>query len=319
VHRVAILCALVSRVCAVVLAAPTVLAPGDTRFTAVDLGFSAERALGHASHLAEVIGPRPAGSDSERRAAYDIADTFRAAGYSPVVQPFPLPNGRRSQNVIAVKPGARGKHRDDVLVIGAHYDGKGPTCPGADDNGSGIGVLLELARILKPVCLFFTIKFVAFGAEEMIDVNKDHHHYGSRHYVQEYRRARSHSSPIVGMICIDMVGVGPRMYARSLGVGDQFLVQAVLRQAKRAGVAASSLRDPGWSDHEPFEKAGIPSVWIERRPSPGYHTSHDTADRLKTPYLTQTGLLVLNTILGLDQPALRQRALRGQTWRGKQP
>jgi len=214
-----------------------------------------------------------------------------------------------------VHPGAGGEHADDVLIIGAHYDSKAPFSPGADDNASGVGVLLELARSLRDHPLPFTVKFVAFGAEEVIDQHPDHHHYGSRYYVSVYRQTGDQAALIIGMVSIDMVGKGPYLHARSMGKGDDFLVQTVLRSARRMGLRATYKRDRGWSDHEPFELIGVPVVWVERRPSPGYHTSGDTYEGINKERLLQAGRLVLHAALTLDHSAVRGRAVRSQKWR----
>jgi len=66
-------------------------------------------------------------------------------------------------------------------VVGAHYDSinKHGGSPGANDNASGVGVILEAARVLKRADLPYVVEFVAFGAEESVDGNLAHQHYGS--------------------------------------------------------------------------------------------------------------------------------------------
>jgi Zn-dependent M28 family amino/carboxypeptidase len=266
----------------------TLLAP------ALGQSFSASRALAHIRYLSETIGVRPAGSASEKLAAQYILVQFRAVGYQPVYESFPLPPSKRSSsNVIATLPASAPSK--GVVVLGAHYDSKSPS-PGADDNGTGVGVLLELARVLRAEPLPFTVKLVAFGSEEMIGHNKDHHHYGSRACARRHAPRYSGDWPIVGMISIDMVGKGSTLHVRSLGLGSDVLVRECLRSAKALGVAASYSRDPsGWSDHEAFEKAGLAVAWLERLPSPGYHTKGDTMAGIKPEYLAQAGQIVLHT------------------------
>ncbi|MFQ6061309.1 MAG: M28 family peptidase, partial [Thermoplasmata archaeon] len=66
-------------------------------------------------------------------------------------------------NIIATKPG---KNINQIVVIGAHYDTIDNT-PGADDNGSGIAALLELARVLGKYSYSKTLVLVAFDMEEI--------------------------------------------------------------------------------------------------------------------------------------------------------
>ncbi|HEY0073719.1 MAG TPA: M28 family peptidase, partial [Abditibacteriaceae bacterium] len=115
--------------------------------------------LEHAQHLSGSIGPRLAGTRAERRAADYIEAQFRAYGYAPQREDFITKKGGRSCNVIARRalPGQR------QIVVGAHFDSV-RVAPGANDNASGVAVLLELARVLANEKT--PVRFIAFGAEE---------------------------------------------------------------------------------------------------------------------------------------------------------
>jgi hypothetical protein len=77
-------------------------------------------------------------------------------------------SGLGSRNVVGEKPGA--SFPDDILIICAHYDSTSGSAltlaPGADDNASGTAAVVEAARILAPVPLDFTVRFIAFSGEE---------------------------------------------------------------------------------------------------------------------------------------------------------
>ncbi|HYT47396.1 MAG TPA: M28 family peptidase, partial [Burkholderiales bacterium] len=92
-------------------------------------------------------------SDLETPARY-IEAAFSRVGLDPQSQYFES-GGRRVRN-IEVGSGA--------IVVGAHYDTV-PGSPGADDNASGVAVLIELSRLLATQGL--PIRFVAFASEEM--------------------------------------------------------------------------------------------------------------------------------------------------------
>ncbi|HLN65297.1 MAG TPA: M20/M25/M40 family metallo-hydrolase [Symbiobacteriaceae bacterium] len=119
---------------------------------------------------------------SERTAAF-IADRLQSAGWVAEQRPFSVTDGcgffdypeegRPSKdhvyqkldgvNVVAVKPGIVS---GSPLLVGAHYDAARDT-PGADDNGSGIAALLEVARLLAPLRLRRSVVLAAFDMEEI--------------------------------------------------------------------------------------------------------------------------------------------------------
>ena len=93
------------------------------------------------------IGPRVAGSDGETKAAQYIATVFKAIGYTPETQPFTAAAGNKSitsANVMAVKKGTSSQE----IIVGAHYDST-DAGPGADDNASGVAVMLEVAKLVQ--------------------------------------------------------------------------------------------------------------------------------------------------------------------------
>jgi hypothetical protein len=254
-------------------------------------GFSAQNATKHVRELSDRIGRRTSGTRGEQRAADYIRQELTRMGYAPSTQTFRLPNGRISQNVMAQKLGSF--HPKRRLIIGAHMDTKGRS-PGANDNASGVAAMLELARVLKDRDTLPAIDFVAFGAEEMIDRNKDHHHYGSRHFVSSL--GADEKRQIVGMLSIDMVGVGNSLYVRSLGRMPLTFVEEVLMAGRELDAKVSFLKGGEWSDHEAFEKAGIPAAWVEYRKDPYNHTRRDTSGRVGIAQLQTAGDMVLRFV-----------------------
>ena len=128
-----------------------------------------------------VMQGRGLGSDGLARAGHYIAEQFREAGLQPVggtyIQPWrqevPDLGQVTMANVMGMIPGSDAKLSSEPVVLGAHYDHLGTNeesgefFPGADDNASGISVLIEVARKLARA---FTpqrpILFVAFTGEE---------------------------------------------------------------------------------------------------------------------------------------------------------
>jgi hypothetical protein len=266
--------------------------------------FDVALSMAHTRYLADRIGVRRGGADGERRAGDYLAVSLSQLGYEPRFQTFPLTTGDQSRNVIATLEGRRA----DTLVIGGHYDTKSPS-PGANDNGTGVGAILELARVLKDEALDFTVKFVLFGTEEIIDSDLNHHHFGSRYYVASL--SPEERAMTKAMINVDMIGYGPEFRVRTMGMGKQSLRDALLSLARGRGVNLTYLKDTGssgWSDHEPFELAGIPAAWIEWRDDPQIHTSNDVSSRVDAKKVRLAGQLVLDYVRALDLAKLNALA-----------
>lgn len=270
------------------------------------LAFDAANAMAEVRAI-EAFGVRAAGSAAERQAADYIAARLSKMGYSPVgIEDVPLPDGRVSHNVSARSDGAS----PHIIVLGAHLDSKAPS-PGANDNATGCGALLEIARILALQPVAAQVEFVFFGAEETVDGDPDHHHYGSRTRVA--RMSAAERANVAGMISVDMIGYGPDFVVRTMQRGPQTMRELLLAQAKAGGPDLVYLKDPGatgWSDHEPYELAGIPAAWIEWRDDPVYHTAKDTSGHLKPEKVRIAGQLVLDVVRDLDAEALQKLVAR---------
>ena len=196
---------------------------------------------------------------------------------------------RSGSNVVADLPGQRPDAGS--VVFGAHLDSV-PAGPGANDNGSGSAVVLELAHELsmrsaseRPV----TLRFALFGAEEL-------GLYGSRYFVQNLSDVERHA--ILADINLDMVGVGQ---AWRFG-GTEDLVQSALGAANDLGQRALPLQGgslAGASDHASFLEAGIPAVFIYRVEDPNYHTAGDVPTLVDPDALTQAGTIALKLLDGL--------------------
>jgi aminopeptidase YwaD len=270
---------------------PTIVSAVSSETTS-PVVFSAERAMVHVRHLADDIGVRPAGSRQEREAADYVVAQLKLLGYEPRIEEFTLPNKRLSRNVIARKPGSSAR----VVVLGAHLDSK-PPAPGANDAATGVGALLAMASALSSVPTTATIEFAFFGAEEIIGADVTQHHHGSRHRVATLSTADKQS--IAGMISLDVIARGNELYARSMKRGPQTLVNDLLAFSHDRLPMTFKL-DPaktGMSDHEPYELAGIPAVWVESLPDPDYHKPTDVGSHIDVRRLQSVGQLVLDYVV----------------------
>ena len=127
------------------------------------------------SYIEELtFAPRVAGTQEEFAAAKMIEQYFSAAGYATQLQTFTFDGDQAtSQNVIAYRAATKKPKTSPtpLVIVGAHYDsvpgdwGVGGGL-GADDNASGVAVMLEVAERITQYKQEYDLVFVAFGAEE---------------------------------------------------------------------------------------------------------------------------------------------------------
>lgn len=263
------------------------------------IGFDSQRALDHVKHLSSTIGTRFEGSRNEWKAGDYIAEQFRSHGYMVTLQEFPLPDGTTSRNVVACRGDLHRALAKGCLVVGAHYDSKKPESPGANDNASGVGTMLEIARVFADEGLRLPVVFIGFGAEEIIDANKDHHHYGSRYFVLHLSEAAGRN--MIGMMTLDMVGVGKKYMIGNMRVADHSLAKLCIQTANELGYAAQYFKSRPWSDHEAFEYAGIPVAYHKWYPDPNYHTRRDTWEKVDKNKMAICGITVIETVRELSR------------------
>lgn len=185
-----------------------------------------------------------------------------------------------SQNVHAVRKGRSGSYpnRPEVAVC-AHYDSV-IGARGANDDGSGTVLTVELARLFRNFPTFADVRFVLWGAEEGGLI-------GSRQYARSLDAAQRER--ILGLFNNDMVGTSwseAEKYWVLTYLGAPNPVNAeVLAAGERLGYASkmSPVTQRGSSDHQSFEEVGVPSGNFSWRGvetpallEPEYHSSDDT-------------------------------------------
>ena len=152
----------------------------------------------HVDCLAGLIGPRHLGKPASMAAAATYVEReLTAAGHSPVRETYSI-NDQEVANIVAELPG--GRRKEEIVVLGAHYDTVWTT-PGADDNASAVAVMLEVARLLRNWQPARTVRFVGFACEE-----KPYFHTGEMGSQVYARKCRARGDKIVGMLCLEMVG-----------------------------------------------------------------------------------------------------------------
>lgn len=268
--------------------------------------FDADRAMGHVRHLSEEIGPRPAGSVAERQAADYIAAELAGWAWDVTLRtPVPIRGtALETCNVVATYPG---HGTAPTVIVGAHIDSycRDAVSPGANDNASGVAVALELARVLRHRSLPYCLKLVFFGGEESSREAPRTHHVGSDHFVAGLdgtERAQT-----AAMLSVDMVGAGKILQARRLGLGSDRARGWLLGAGEALGVKLRSDTGRAWSDHEAFERAGIPSVWLTRMDTaPAWHTPEDSYGKVGRNALLEAGRLCVRFLLQAESELGRE-------------
>jgi len=258
--------------------------------------FSTARAMGTVRFLAGEVGPRLATGPAFRRAASWVERRFDSLGYAVSRQTFPVPAGDSwgvpveagtSANVIA-RPRDLDP-RAPYLLVGAHLDTVA-VAPGAEDNASGIAVLLETARRWSAAPAGMPVVFVAFGGEEPRGTGDFEHHFGSLHYVAQMSPAERRN--LRGMVSMDRVGVGQVVPVGSV-LGTPIAVRAgLVRSAARLGIGTTVDPDNAASDHESFADAGLPAARLGSTPYAEYHTAQDVPAVVNPAQLRRVGQVV---------------------------
>ncbi len=233
----------------------------------------------------------------------NIAAHFEAYGLTVTLEPVYY-SGTYYYNVVGTKLGVL--YPEQEFVLGSHYDSVGN--PGADDNASGVALVLDCARVLTQYDSDYTIRFVAFTREEQ-------GLYGAYAYVDDHA-----GDDILAMVQADMVAYDPGtnhalIYGRdnpALPLKNA-LRAAISEYGEYLGVLLSST-DGGWngqSDHAPFDAAGYQACLLiegEVWNNPYYHTSQDSVDNasnINYPYavrMTRSVCGYLVDAAGVDVP-----------------
>lgn len=209
--------------------------------------------------------PRISGTKTILNSQKYIKNEFQKYGYNITEQDFiwPLKNNKKhSKNIIAFKKGLNNKQ----IIIGAHYDSTNSN--GADDNASGVSVILELAQRLNKITLPYNIKFVAFDAEEV-------GLFGSRYFVKNMSEEEKLNTLLY--INIDSILSGDDLYIYGDHGSRGWFRDEILEISNNENIKIKT--SPGlkgensltilegecfdYSDHVYFRHEGIPFAYFE--------------------------------------------------------
>ncbi|UCC82569.1 MAG: M28 family peptidase [Gemmatimonadota bacterium] len=275
----------------------------------------------------ELEGPRhpQASPEALARAESLVADELSTVGLAVERQPFDF-RGATYRNVVGRLAGSDPDL--PTLLVGAHFDTVSNT-PGADDNASGVAVLLEVARHAVGLEPQRSLEFVGFNLEEPQDFVGTYR-VGSSRFAREARRRKQRYA---GALVLEMVGytdrrsgsqkVPPLVFKRVpdsgtflTAVGDgrsRRLLRSFQRSSERhvPGLTLVTYRTilrgfalplTRLSDNASFWDRGYPSLMITDTAflrNPHYHMATDSADTLDYRFMGQVARAVLAAVVDL--------------------
>jgi Iap family predicted aminopeptidase len=227
------------------------------------------------------------GSEEGRRAAAEyMKESFEEAGVPARILEF-TSGSDRGYNVEATLKGTEGEKH---LWVTAHMDSVGNA--GANDNASGLVMLLLTARALEQLELEHTVHFVAYDLEEVGLVGSIRYVYTEVASVRDQEGEEA----IIGNINADMVGYEENEFSavvsrcKPTGILDDALMRAsdtVHPSVALDELCSDRIRED--SDHAPFMDSGFPAVAVTDSSIfdgyPCYHKPSDTADKVNVAYL----------------------------------
>jgi peptidase M28-like protein len=265
--------------------------------------FSEQNARAHVGMLAGTIGPRPVGTDANARARAYVIDQLKLAGYQVRVQEVDAQRpelGRTAHvsNIVAALDG----HRSEAIGLVSHYD-TAPESPGGGDDGVGVAVSLEAARVLgaqrdRQWSIFV---LVTDGEEAGL--------MGAAGLVKD----REVKSRLRAYINVESIGSRGTAMLFQAGPANGWITGAWSRHAPhpRGASFAGEIykRLPNDTDFTIFGGENIPGLnFAAIGDSYAYHTVRDTAERLSPETLRNTGENIVGTALALDQMDITRRS-----------
>lgn len=234
---------------------------------------------------------RYVGTEDNQLATIAVAERLKTLGFSIKK----LCYREDSCSIVAEKAGS--VLNRDVMMVMAHIDSVGEYFAGADDNASGVSVILEMARILQNYKNQKTIRFFISNGEELDLI-------GSGHYagILESTNQIKNISLAINM---DMVGYNTTGVIE-LETDPEFEghAQWLAGLATKYTSLKTKITLGAWgSDHVPFLKRGVPTIltiedWDSK--SPCYHKECDKPDTLNYEYATEVAKLNLSALLAKD-------------------
>lgn len=270
-------------------------------------------------NLQAIVGERSPFSGQRHLAEVESFIEKELASYGLAVESDTFSyRGKNFRNIVGRLSAQRGA---SLIILGAHFDSVEGT-PGADDNASGLAVLLEAARLLSRARLRSELLFCAFNLEELNMI-------GSTYFAKKLKAAEV---KVDAMISLEMIGyTDPRPGSQKYPIGlswlypergdfigvignwySSSLLRRFTRQMRQVpGLPVETLSVPGngglvpavrLSDHSPFWDLGYPALMVTDTSffrNPHYHGPRDTLDTLNLDFMAKVCAGVIRGVLGL--------------------
>ena len=219
----------------------------------------------------------------------------------------PIDDENASPNVVGMLPGKG----PGYVIVSAHYDhlppkrtGEDRIFNGADDNASGVSAVLEIAHAFSARKKKSTasILFIAFTAEER-------GLRGSRHFV---RHSPIPLDEILGVVNLDMISRGKKNLIFCEGGDCEPMRKASDKANRKIGLEIRYDKYPQWraqSDHAPFMRKGIPTLYFGVEDHKDYHQVGDHADKILPDLAARVAELAFMILLDraeADLPSARK-------------
>jgi hypothetical protein len=275
------------------------------------LGFDPVQALARTTEFVTRNPRRVMGSLESRQSSGYIQQYLKGLGYDVNYLHFEsVIAGRRQvgRNIFALKPGKDSR----IVALIAHYDTAPTTLQGAMDNGSGVGVLLEIARVFSTTPTNHSLLFVASDGEEWGML-------GAGDFARNYPERER----IAAVLSLDYVAAGT-LAGLELETAGQFRgytspwLRDIARRAVRAGnmtvFEPSGIQEHldrtllvSGCDQGPFLAEGIDAINLGSRSEDGslersaYHSAYDTVDNLRVESFASYGRTAERIVRTLDE------------------
>lgn len=246
------------------------------------------------------FGVKKTGSVANSNALNWLKSKYLSFGYSAsdIVEDPWTGGGYTSKNLVVTKTGTL--YPNKYVIVCGHFDTI--TGPGVNDNGSGVSIILEIARILKDIPTDYSIRFINFSGEEQ-------GLYGSQHYVDNVVNSTNPKMDIKVVFNIDEVGgiaglLNDTVFCdrdQSWPSGNNAASAQITQELANCTALYSPLMtefDPAYaSDYVPFQENGeIITGFYEHNISNYPHTPNDTYANMDPVYVLNVGKASLGAV-----------------------
>ena len=275
---------------------------------AAALEIDGKRTMGYLELICN-IGPRMSGTAGMKRQQELLGKHFEDLGLKVQMQTFPAKQTSQRESIemanmiVSIHP-----ERKRRIILCAHYD----TRPIADqepdprkwrekfvsanDGGSGVALLMELAHHLPKLTTKVGIDFVLFDGEEYIfERERDRYFFGSEHFAKTWRATKNRPDYAAAILFDMIAGKTPRFPVEGYSWGRaQALCVEVWRIAGelKCGSFLNEIGDRVLDDHLALQTAGIPAIDIIDFQYPHWHRLSDTPENCAADGMVQVARVV---------------------------